>query len=100
MAQTEKELAAEDAISLAFELFDQFVDRGKGLRNVLLEELEPNDGGWIVSIGFDGSRKETTEPASIGGLAAISNFGNVTTTTVREVRHIYLDAHGNFLRMG
>ena len=100
MAQAEKkELNAEDAIDIAFDLFEKYVKRGAQLRNVLLEELEPDEGGWIVSIGFDGSREETTQPASAGSFSALAGFGSVKKTTVREIRHIYLDEEGNFLRI-
>jgi|SRR6056297_2763543 len=99
MAQSSKQLSADQAIDIAFELFEKYVARGKSLQNVLLEELEPKNGGWVVSIGFDGSRKERSEPASIGSLAALGGFGNVTTTTVREIRHFYLDENGEFSKM-
>lgn len=99
MQDDKPELAAEDAIELAFGYFDRFVARGTELKSILLEELEPVDEGWIVSIGFDGKRQEISEPASIGAMAALSGFGTRTTKVVREIRHIHIDKQGRFLRM-
>lgn len=100
MAEAHKEPSADDAINIAFDIFKRYVDRDGALKNILLEELEPLEGGWIVSIGFDGSRKETTEPAVTGSMAALTGFGNVKTTTVREVRHIHIGADGKFQKIG
>lgn len=99
MQNDQPELPAEIAVEKAFEYFDKFVARGAHLDSVLLEELEPVDGGWIVSIGFNGKRQETSEPAAVGAIAALSGFGTKTTKTVREIRHIHLDKQGRFEKM-
>ncbi|MEO0938514.1 MAG: hypothetical protein AAFY38_10205 [Pseudomonadota bacterium] len=98
MGEAQKsELSAEQAIEVAFDLFRKYVERGNPLPNVLLEELEPLDGGWLVSIGFDGDRTEKSEPNRTGALAFLGS--EVKTVTVREVRSFHLDADGNFQRM-
>jgi len=94
-----EELDVEAIVEKAFEYFNKFVDRGNKLESVLLEGLEPYEDGWIVAIGFDGKRKESTEPSSAGVVAALSGFGSKTTTTVREVRHLYLDSEGKFRKI-
>jgi hypothetical protein len=99
MPDQQPELDAEKIVDEAFLYFDKFVARGMELQSVLLEGLEPTESGWVISIGFDGKRQETTEPASKGAMAALQGFGNKTTTTVREVRQIYLDNAGNFKKM-
>jgi len=99
MEDQKTELTAEQAVNFGFEYFEKFVARGNQLTDVLLEELEPRDDGWIVSIGFNGLRKETSEPISPGSMAAFSGFGSKTTKTVREVRHIYLDNQGKFQKI-
>jgi hypothetical protein len=43
MGQASKELGAEDAINIAFALFEKYVDRAQGLKNVLLDELASVD---------------------------------------------------------
>lgn len=99
MSEDQGKMTIDDIVEAAFNLFNRLVDRGKKLDGVLLEGLEPDGNGWIVSIGFNGVRKETSEPASTGALAALSGFGSRTTTTVREVRHIHLSDKGVFKKM-
>lgn len=99
MSSDEEKLEVDEIVAKAFEYFDRFVDRGNKLDGVLLEELEPQENGWVVSIGFNGKRQESSEPASIGAMAALSGFGSKTTTTVREVRHIYLGNDGSFQKI-
>jgi hypothetical protein len=96
MEQEKTELTAEQAVEFGFDYFEKFVARDKYLNNVLLEGLEPNGDGWIVSIGFNGLRQETSEPVSPGSMAAFGGYGSKTTKTVREVRHIHLDSQGQF----
>jgi hypothetical protein len=99
MEHAESEVDAEKAVERAFEFFDRFVARGSTLESVLLEELEPTDNGWIVSIGFNGKREETSEPVTASAFGALGNLGTRTTRVVREVRHIFLDKTGKFLKM-
>lgn len=99
MPDEQKNLDVEEIIEKAFDFFERFVNRSQRLDGILLEGLEPQDDGWIVSIGFNGKRQESTEPASIGSMAALTGFGNKTTKTVKEIRHIYLDHKGAFKRM-
>ncbi|WP_146193240.1 hypothetical protein [Salibaculum griseiflavum] len=99
MTDSKAKLTADEAIERAFALFARFVQRDTNLSNVLLEQLEPTDEGWLVSIGFDGKRQEISEPSSTGAMAALSGFGQKTTKTVREVRHFHLGEEGEFLRM-
>jgi hypothetical protein len=99
MPEEETTPDVEAIVEKAFEFFDRFVDRGNELDGVLLEELEPQGDGWVVAIGFNGKRQESSEPANVGAMAALSGFGKKTTTTVREVRHIYLDEKGSFLKI-
>lgn len=99
MSTRKEKLEVDEIVDKAFEYFDRFVVRGSRLDDVLLEELEPLDDGWVVSIGFNGKRRELSEPASVGAMAALSGFGNKTTTTVREVRHIYLGHDGGFQKI-
>lgn len=99
MAKEQLALDAEAIVEKAFEYFDKFVIRNSKLDGVFLEGLEPDDDGWVVSIGFDGKRYETSEPATVNALAGLSGFGQKKTVTVREVRHIYLDHSGNFKRL-
>jgi hypothetical protein len=99
MPEEQQKLDVEAIVEKAFEYFDLFVNRKNQLEGVLLEELEPQDDGWIVAIGFNGKRQQSSEPASVGAMATLAGFGNKTTTTVREVRHIYLDNKGSFQKM-
>lgn len=99
MPEKQQKLDVDAIVEKAFEYFDRFVDRGNRLNGVLLEELEPQDDGWIVSIGFNGKRQESSEPANVGAMAALAGFGSKTTKTVREVRSIYLDNEGNFQKI-
>ncbi|KPP88509.1 MAG: hypothetical protein HLUCCO07_16485 [Rhodobacteraceae bacterium HLUCCO07] len=99
MAEEQQTLTAEAIVDKAFDYFEKLVSRGKQLDGVLLEGLEPEDDGWIVSIGFNGRRYETSEPTSPSAMAALSGFGSKTTKTVREVRHFHLDKQGNFQRL-
>jgi hypothetical protein len=100
IVSTKKEkLEVDKIVEKAFEYFDRFVVRDNRLDGVLLEELEPQDDGWVVAIGFNGKRQESSEPASVGAMAALSGFGSKTTTTVREVRHIYLGSDGGFQKI-
>ena len=99
MPDEQKNLTVEEIIERAFDFFERFVNRSQQLDGILLEGLEPQDDGWIVSIGFNGKRQESTEPASIGSMAALTGFGNKTTKTVKEIRHIHLDHKGAFKRM-
>lgn len=98
MQEQEADLTAEMAVETGFEYFEKFVARGNKLQDVLLEGLEPIDDGWIVSIGFNGTRDQVTEPA-VSGVTALGVFGKKTTTVVREIRHIYLDKYGNFKKL-
>lgn len=99
MPEEQQELDIEAIVEKAFEYFEKFVARGKQLDNVLLEELEPQDDGWMVAIGFNGKRQETSEPASAGAMATLSGFGSRTTTTVRELRRVYLNNDGSFQKI-
>lgn len=99
MSQKQQKLDIDTIVEKAFDFFERFVNRSHKLEDVLLEGLEPQEDGWIVSIGFNGKRQESSEPASVGAIAALSGFGSKTTKTVREVRHIHLDNDGNFKRM-
>lgn len=99
MPEEQQKMDIEAIIEKAFEYFNNFVDRKNQLDGVLLEELEPQDDGWIVTIGFNGKRQESSEPASTGTMAYLTGFGSKTTTTVRELRHIHLDNYGSFQRM-
>ena len=99
MSEEQQTLNAEGIVEKAFDYFEKFVRRGNQLDGVLLEGLEPDDDGWIVSIGFDGRRQETSEPASPSAMASLAGFGSKTTKTVREVRHFHLDNQGNFQRL-
>lgn len=99
MSEEQQKLDVDAIVEKAFEIFDRFVNRGNQLDGVLLEGLEPEGDGWIVSIGFYGKRQESSEPASAGAMAALAGFGSKTTKTVREVRHIYLGEEGNFKRI-
>ncbi|WP_147238858.1 hypothetical protein [Rhodosalinus halophilus] len=99
MEEAREGLTADQAIDLAFDYFERFVDRGQNLQNVLLEELQPQADGWIVSIGFDGSRQEISEPAYSGAVAALSGFGQKTTKYTREIRHFHIDGSGGFQKM-
>lgn len=99
MPEEQQKLSIDEIVEKAFDIFDRFVNRSNELEGVLLEGLEPQDDGWIVSIGFNGKRQESSEPSSVGSLAALSGFGNKTTKTVREVRHIYLGNEGEFQKM-
>lgn len=99
MPHEEQKLDVDTIVEKAFEYFDRFVDRKNQLDGVLLEELEPQDDGWVVTIGFDGWRHETTEPTAGVGMAALAGFASKTTKTVREVRRIHLDNEGRFLRI-
>ncbi len=100
MPEEQQKLSVEEIVEKAFSYFETFVDRDNRLDGVLLEGLEPEGDGWIVSIGFNGKRQETSEPANLGAMASLSGFGKKTTKTVREVRHIYLDNEGIFQRIG
>lgn len=99
MPEEQQKLDIEAIVEKAFEYFDRFVDRGNKLNGILLEELEPQDDGWVVAIGFNGERQESSQPATVGAMAALAGFGSKTTTTVREVRHVYLDNEGNFQKI-
>lgn len=99
MSEKQQRLDVEAIVKKAFEYFYKFVDRNKRLDGVLLEDLEPQGDGWIVGIGFNGKRKESSQPAAAGAFGALAGFGSSTTTTVREVRHIYLDNEGNFQKI-
>ncbi|WP_131821975.1 hypothetical protein [Salipiger thiooxidans] len=99
MAEERQEMDVDAIVEKAFDYFDRFVNRGNRLDGVLLEGLEPEEDGWIVSIGFDGKRQETSEPATAGAMAALSGFGSKTVKTVREVRHIHLGNEGSFKKM-
>jgi hypothetical protein len=99
LAKEQVELDAETIVEKAFEYFEKFVKRNNKLDGVFLEGLDPADDGWVVSIGFDGKRHETSEPATINALAALSGYGQKKTVTVREIRHFYLDRAGNFKRL-
>ena len=70
-----EELDVEAIVEKAFGYFYKFVDRGNKLESVLLEELEPNEDGWIVAIGFNGKRKESTEPSSAGPRPPFVRYG-------------------------
>lgn len=99
MSSDEDKLEVDTIVDKAFEYFDRFVVRGQKLDSVLLEELAQKDDGWIVTIGFDGTRKESSEPAYAGALAGLSGLGSKKTTTVREIRHIHLGNDGRFQRI-
>ena len=96
MSEEQQKSDIETIVEKAFDYFETFVARGDKLDSVLLEGLEPEGDGWVVGIGFNGKRQEYTEPHTIGALAG---FGSKTTTTVREIRHIYLDKEGNFQKI-
>lgn len=100
MTEKQQKLTAEEIVEKAFSFFETFVARSNQLEDVLLEELEPEGNGWIVSIGFNGTRQKTTEPANLGAMAALSGYGSKTITIVREVRRIYLDDEGNLIKIG
>lgn len=76
-------LSADDAIKKAFEYFDQHFARGdKKPNHVLLEGLEPEADGWVVSIGFDEGRfRETSSTLA---------FGERTKEPLREIRRFHL----------
>lgn len=97
MSDETQELDVDSLIHKAFEYFERYVERDNQLASVLLEALEPQDDGWIISIGFNGERQEFSEPA--GGFSAIAGLGSKTTKTVREVRHIQLDRFGNLKKI-
>ena len=99
MEEAKEGISAEKAIDFAFDYFDRFVDRGQNLQNVLLEELQPQADGWVVSIGFDGSAQEVSEPVYSGAAAALSGFGQKTTKHTREIRHFFIDGSGAFQKM-
>ena len=95
MVSAKQGLTADQALDRAFEMFERFVKRDRVLRNVLLEELERVEEGWVVAIGFDGNRQESSEPS--GNASWLG--GQKKTVTVREIRHFYLDQNGDFIRM-
>jgi hypothetical protein len=99
MPEEQQNLDIEAIVEKAFEYFDAFVKRKNQLDGILLEELEPQDDGWIVAIGFNGKRLESSEPSTVGAMSVFAGLGNKTTTTVREVRHIYLDNKGIFQKI-
>jgi hypothetical protein len=99
MPNDKQNLDAEAIVNRAFNYFGMFVARDSQLDGVLLEGLEPLGDGWIVAIGFDGQRKETSEPANVGSLGALSGFGSKTTTTVREVRRFHIDNEGTLQKI-
>jgi hypothetical protein len=99
MPEEQQKMDVEAIVEKAFEYFDVFVKRKNQLDGILLEELEPQDDGWIVAIGFNGKRQESSEPSTVGAMSVLAGYGNKTTTTVREVRHIYLDNKGIFQKI-
>jgi hypothetical protein len=99
MPEEQQKLDVEAIVEKAFEYFDTFVNRNNKLDGILLEELEPQDEGWMVAIGFNGERLQSSEPANVGTMYVLAGLSNKTTTTVREVRHIYLDNKGIFKKI-
>ena len=91
MAQPAVEVfSAKEAIVRAREVFDDLF-AGSAVRYVLLdgvEYLEDSDQ-WMITIGFDIGRQSTS------GLGVF----DPKKTPIREQRHIFLDADGNFIKM-
>ena len=62
-------LTAKEAIKVAREYFNDFF-QGSVVNNILLEEIEFEDGLWSVPIGFDVGRTKMRQPSG-NALAAI-----------------------------
>lgn len=96
VAQEQVALDAEAIVEKAFEYFEKFVRRNNKLDGVFLEGLSPNEEGWVVSIGFNGKRHETSEPAAPNSLSVLTGHAQKKTVILREILHFHLDHAGNF----
>lgn len=99
MAEENQELDAEAIVETAFEYFDKFVKRNEDLDGILLEGLELSGDEWIISIGYNGKRQESSEPVANSSYAALVGYGSKTIKTIREVRTIHLGSDGSFRRI-
>ncbi|HBG97888.1 MAG TPA: hypothetical protein DDY29_03905 [Rhodobacteraceae bacterium] len=102
MDTTTTELAATDAIGLAFDWFDRFFGDAAGgacVDNLLLEGVEYDErtNEWKISLSFDVGRKSFAGQKN--HIATALGVGSVLPSE-RAVRSFYFDAaDGAFIRM-
>jgi len=88
---TKPKLSAKDAVKAAFRAFGEFYE-DTAASYVLLDGVRYDEerDEWVVTIGFDIGRKESTNLGLLGG----------TSQPKRERRNFYLDGDtGDFLRI-
>lgn len=88
---TKPKLTAKEAVKAAFTAFGEFYE-DTAASYVLLDGVRYDEerGEWVVTIGFDIGRKESTNLGFLGN----------TNRPARERRNFYLDGDtGSFLRI-
>lgn len=92
-----KKLSPSDAIAAAKRYFSEFFNEVK-IENILLEELDFNDGNgtWNVVIGFDVGRTKMMQPS----MNALAVFAQQEVVPVREARRFIIrDDDGGLIKM-